>query len=102
MNNHLMRSYIPGHMHDDQPDSPEDPSSGRKGPSPDSAEPSMDREESKHNVSDNPLTKPSSDHGVSRTAGSMSFKKHYLTDTQDADMPDALRLAYLERIVILL
>ena len=89
MNNHLMRSYIPGH--DDQPDSPEDPSSGRKGPSPDSAEPSMDHEdeESKHNVSDNPLTKPSSDHGVSRTAGSMSYKKQYLTDMQDADMQDA-------------
>ena len=91
MNNQLMRSYIPGH--DDQPDSLEDPSSGRKGPRPDSAEPSMDHKESKHNISDNPLTKASSDHGVSRTAGSMSFKKQCLTDMQDADMQDALRVA---------
>lgn len=91
LNNPLMRGYIPGH--DDQPESPQDLGTGRKGPNAGPDEPSMDHEESKQNDSDNPLTKAGSKHGISRTAGSMPLKQQCLTDMQDADMQDALRLA---------
>ena len=87
LNNQLTRGYIPGH--DDQPESPEDPGTGRKRPD----EPSMNHEESKHNDGDISLTKVASKHGISRTAGSVSLKQQCLTDMQHADMHDALRLA---------
>ena len=95
LNNQLMRSYIPGH--DDEPEPPEDAGAGRKGPNtgPDAGpdEPSMDHEESKHDDGNNSLTKVASKHGSSRTAGFVSLKQQCLTDMQDADMQDALRLA---------
>lgn len=90
LNNPLMRGYIPGQ--DDQPKSPKDPSTDHEGPSTDPAEPSMDQDGCEHDDDDAPLTNAEQDHGTLRTARSLGLR-HCLTDMQDADMQEALRLA---------
>ena len=92
LNNPLMRGYIPGQ--DDQPDSPEAPGTGHGGPSTDHLKPSMDHDECEQNDKDTPWTNAEQHHGTSRTATSMSLgQRHCLTEMQDADMQEALRLA---------
>ena len=87
----LMRGYIPGQ--DDQPESPRDPCTEDRRSSTDHAEPSMDHDECEHDNKDTPMTNAMKTHGTSSTAGSMSLKQHRLTDLQDADMQESLRLA---------
>jgi len=56
--------------------------------------PSMDHDECEQNDKDTPWTNAEQHHGTSRTATSMSLgQRHCLTEMQDADMQEALRLA---------
>ena len=88
----LMRGHIPGQ--DDQPESPRDPRIEHRRSSTDHAEPSMDHDECEHDNKDTPMTNATKNYGTSGTEGSMSVRQqHGLTEMQDADMQEALRLA---------
>ena len=92
MSNPLTRSYKPGQ--DDQPESPEDPGTEHRGPGTDHAELSMNFDEGEHDVEGTPMTNAEHHHDTSRTARSMPLGQRLcLTEMQDADMQEALRLA---------
>lgn len=92
LSNILTRSYIPGQ--DDQPASPEDPGTERGGPSTDRAELSRDLDEGEHDVKGTPMTNAKEHRDTSRPARSMPLGERLcLTEMQDADMQEALRLA---------
>ncbi|KAL0052839.1 hypothetical protein WJX82_008452 [Trebouxia sp. C0006] len=92
LSNPLTRSYIPGQ--DDQPASPEDPGTERGGPSTDRAELSRDLDEGEHDVKGTPMTNAKEHRDTSRPARSMLLGERLcLTEMQDADMQEALRLA---------
>ena len=92
LSNPLTRSYIPGQ--DDQPASPEDPGTERGGPSTDHAELSRDLDEGEHDVKGTPMTNAKKHRDTSRPARSMPLGQRLcLTEMQDADMQEALRLA---------
>ncbi|KAL0052337.1 hypothetical protein WJX82_000522 [Trebouxia sp. C0006] len=91
LNNPLMRGYIPGQ--DDQPDSPEAPGTGHRGPSTCHVKPSLNHDECEQNDKDTPWTNVEQHHGTSRTATSMSLgQRHCLTEMQDADRKAVLTL----------
>ena len=71
LSNPLTRSYIPGQ--DDQPESPEDPSTERGGPSTDHAELSMDLDEGEHDVKGTPMTHAEQHNHTSRTCPAALF-----------------------------
>ncbi len=92
LNSPLMRGYIPGE--DDKSDSSEDSGMGHGGSGIDRAEPSMDHGECMQKDKEPPLTNAEQRHGSSRTAMSMFLgQQHCLTEMQDAEMQEALRLA---------
>jgi hypothetical protein len=99
LENPLMRGYIIGQDH--QPDFSEDPGTEHGGPGTehggsgsDHVEFSMDHDECEQNDQDTPSTSAEQHHGSSRTATSMPLGQQYsLTEMQDADMQEALRLA---------
>ena len=92
LSNPLTRFYIPGQ--DDQPDSPEDPGTEHGGPSTDHAELDVNLDEGEHDVMGTPMTIAEHYHDTSRTARSMPLGQRLcLTEMQDADMQEALRLA---------
>ncbi|KAL0034281.1 hypothetical protein WJX77_006971 [Trebouxia sp. C0004] len=92
LNNPLMRAYIPGQ--DDQPEPHEDPGRERGGPHTDHADLGMDGNECERDDKGTPMTNAEQHHGTSRSAGSRSLgQRHCLTEMQDADMQEALRLA---------
>ena len=92
LSNPLMRSYIPGQ--DDEPECPEDPGTDHGGPSTDHAELSRNFDEGEHDFKGTPMTRAEAHRDTSRTAGSMPLGQRLcLTEMQEADMQEALRLA---------
>ena len=91
--NPARQPYIVGH--DDQPESPQDPGTEHEGPGTTPEGHSMEHDESKHNASDNDnsTTNAESNSGTPRTTGPVSMNQHWLTDMQDAEMQEALRIA---------
>ena len=92
LTNPLMRAYIPGQ--DDQPELREEPGREHGGPHTDPADLGRDDVECEHDDKGFSITSAKQHHGTSRTAGSTSFgQRHCLTEMQDADLQEALRLA---------
>ena len=92
LNNPLMRAYIPGQ--DDQPEPREDPGREHGGRHTDHADLGMDDDECERDDKGFPMTSAKQHHGTSRSAASRSLgQRHCLTEMQDADMQEALRLA---------
>ena len=87
-----MRGYIPGQ--DNHPKPPRDLRTEHSVCSTDHADPSIDDDECEHEDKEAATTTAKKHHGTSRTVGSSSLcQQHGLTEIQDADMQDALRLA---------
>ena len=92
LNNPLILESIPGQ--DDQPDPPGDPGTRHRGLDTDSAEPSMHHDECEHDDRDTQAADVAGNHGMSWNAGHTSLgQQHCLTDMQDAEMQQAMRLA---------
>lgn len=88
----LTQGCAPGQDH--QPDSTENPSADHTGPSRDPPEPGMGHDQREHDHKHNSVTQDVQDHDTSKTANHMSLgQRYHLTDMQDADMREALRLA---------